>query len=491
VAVYSRDVSARRRQAEQQALVAELGQRALAGDDLQSLMDEAVGLVAGTLDVALAGVGELTPGTEEVIFRAGCGWREGVVGSRIDHLVSDSLLGYTLRVREPVTVADMPTDRRFRASTISRDHRVLSALSVMIESPDEPFGALGVFSTRPRSFSRSEVSFAQAVANVLASAVERSRAQERLIDVREVERRRIARGLHEEALQDLTHALALAGADGPDELTAALERVGEQLRGAIYDLRLGGRHETPFPELLEALVAVHGAMAPDRAIELDVREGAAQQVRVLLVEDHTAVRQAIAAMFEREADFTVAGQARSLAEARELLDDVDVAVLDLGLPDGDGTDLIAELREASPEAQALVLSAGLDRAQTARAIESGAAAALDKTADLGQVIDTVRRLRAGETLLATSEVAELLRFAGHRREQEREDRQALDSLTPREREVLRALAAGLESQAIADQLGISIRTERNHVARILSKLGVHSQLQAVLFALRYVVIKED
>jgi DNA-binding NarL/FixJ family response regulator len=213
-------------------------------------------------------------------------------------------------------------------------------------------------------------------------------------------------------------------------------------------------------------------------------------VRVLLVEDHTAVREAIAGMFERESDLTVVGQAESLTEARELLDGVDVAVLDLALPDGDGIALIAELRAASPDVEVLVLSADLDRAQTARAIDAGAAGALDKTADLDQVVDAIRRLRAGQALLGTHEIAELVRFAGDRREQEREDRQAIASLTSREREVLEALAAGLDGQTIADRLGISIRTERNHVARILTKLGVHTQLQAVLFALRYGLIDE-
>lgn len=202
-----------------------------------------------------------------------------------------------------------------------------------------------------------------------------------------------------------------------------------------------------------------------------------------------AVRQAIAAMFEREPDFTVVGQAPSLAEAREMLHDVDVAVLDLGLPDGYGTDLIGELRKASPRAQALVLSAGVDRAQTARAIERGAAAMLDKTAHLDELVDAVRRLRAGETLLTLDEVVELLGFAGRQREQERADRRAIERLTPREREVLQALGDGLDSQTIAHRLNITVRTQRNHVASILAKLGVHSQLQAVLFALRYGVIE--
>jgi CheY-like chemotaxis protein len=117
--------------------------------------------------------------------------------------------------------------------------------------------------------------------------------------------------------------------------------------------------------------------------------------RILLVEDHTVVRQAIAAMFEREPDLDVVAQAGSLAEARAMLHDIDVAVLDLGLPDGRGGDLITDLREVNPRAQALVVSAGLDPEESARATDSGAAAVLDKTADLDELVNTVRRLHRG------------------------------------------------------------------------------------------------
>jgi DNA-binding NarL/FixJ family response regulator len=91
--------------------------------------------------------------------------------------------------------------------------------------------------------------------------------------------------------------------------------------------------------------------------------------------------------------------------------------------------------------------------------------------------------------MALEELVELLRFAGRKREEEYEARQAIARLTPREKVVLQALAEGLDSREIAEQLSISVRTERNHMANILAKLGVHSQLQALVFAQRYGVVE--
>jgi DNA-binding NarL/FixJ family response regulator len=219
------------------------------------------------------------------------------------------------------------------------------------------------------------------------------------------------------------------------------------------------------------------------------RDESALPVRVLLVDDHAAIRQAIATAFEHEVDLEVVGQAGSLAEARQMLQAVDVAVIELGLPDGYGGDLINDLREAKPDAQALVLGADLDRAQVARAVESGAAGVINKTAALDEVVRWVRRLRAGETLLPLNEVVELLRYAARQREREHDDREAIARLTARERDVLQALAEGLDSQGIADRLHITIHTERNHINNILAKLGLHSRLQALVFALRYEVVE--
>jgi DNA-binding NarL/FixJ family response regulator len=114
---------------------------------------------------------------------------------------------------------------------------------------------------------------------------------------------------------------------------------------------------------------------------------------------------------------------------------------------------------------------------------------LNKAVHLDEVVGAVRRLRAGETLLPLAEVVDLIRYAGSQRQQEYEARKTIARLTGREVEVLRGLAEGLDSQGVADRLHITVRTERNHVASILSKLGVHSRLQAVVFAARHGLVE--
>ena len=98
-------------------------------------------------------------------------------------------------------------------------------------------------------------------------------------------------------------------------------------------------------------------------------------------------------------------------------------------------------------------------------------------------------MRAGQTLMPLEEVVGLLRYAGSQRRQEYKARQSIEKLTPRERKVLQALAEGLDSEGIAQKMHISLRTERNHISSILSKLGVHSQLQALVFAVRHGVVE--
>ncbi len=213
--------------------------------------------------------------------------------------------------------------------------------------------------------------------------------------------------------------------------------------------------------------------------------------RILLVEDHTSFRQTLAYVFDHEPDFKVVAQAGTLAEARRAMDgsEADLGVIDLSLPDGEGTDLIAELRDANPHFAALVLTASLDRAGHARAVEAGAASVLHKSADVDVILDATRRLGEGETLLSQDELLELLRLAGQNREEELEVRVSIEQITPREQEVLSSLAEGLSNKEIAAKLHMSVDTERTHMMNILNKLGVHSRIQALLFAARHGLVE--
>ena len=213
-----------------------------------------------------------------------------------------------------------------------------------------------------------------------------------------------------------------------------------------------------------------------------------EKTRILLVEDHASFRQALAFMFEREPEFAVVGQAGTLAEARQFLngsgEEADVAVCDLALPDGDGFDLIEELAANGGKVITLVLSASLEPARFARAVEAGASGVLHKAAAIGDIVEAVKRLRAGEALLSPDEVIEMLRMVSRQRQEQLEAQRAIDRLTRREREVLQALAEGLDSKDIAEKLHITVETERTHMVNILNKLGVHSRLQALVFAAR-------
>ena len=213
--------------------------------------------------------------------------------------------------------------------------------------------------------------------------------------------------------------------------------------------------------------------------------------RILLVEDHASFRQTLAYVFDQQPDFQVVAQAGTLAEARRVMDgsEADLGVIDLALPDGEGTDLIAELRGASPHFAALVLTASLDRSGHARAVEAGAAGVLHKSADVDVILDATRRMGDGETLLSREELIELLRLAGQNREEELEARASIEQITPREKEVLRSLAEGLSNKEIAAKLHMSVDTERTHMMNILNKLGVHSRIQALLFAARHGLVE--
>ena len=245
-------------------------------------MNEAVGLVARTLDAEYCKILELLPGGEDLLLVAGVGWREGLVGSATVEASLDSQAGYTLISSDPVIVEDLPAESRFSGPPLLHEHGVLSGMSVVMQGRDGPFGVLGVHATARRSFSRDEINFLQAVANVQAAAVGRRGAEEALIEIREAERSRIARDMHDEALQHIIYALGEIDtrhqlyeegerAAGLKEAANALRRSVAGLRAAIFDLPLaGGDEDGDFVEQLESLVRLNRSNSPDREIELSI-----------------------------------------------------------------------------------------------------------------------------------------------------------------------------------------------------------------------------
>jgi DNA-binding NarL/FixJ family response regulator len=215
-------------------------------------------------------------------------------------------------------------------------------------------------------------------------------------------------------------------------------------------------------------------------------------IRLLLVDDHAAFRLPLAIILEREPDLVVAAQAGLLAEARGALPEfaglIDVALVDLQLPDGNGVEIVRDLRAANPQAQAIVLTADTEKLHHARAIEAGAVGVISKSAQPSEIVEAIRRVHAGETVQPAQEIIALLRLAGQERERTRDAQATLERLTPREREVLAALVEGLDNQAIAERLFISPDTARAHVVRVLAKLGVESRLQAAIFAIRHGIV---
>ena len=162
--------------AKQQAVVAHLGQQALAQTNLEALLEEAVIITARTLDVEYSRALELVPHKTELRLKAGFGWQEDIPFISAER---ESQVAYTL-ASQTVVIDDLRRETRFVTPSVLRKHGVISGMSVVTQGKDEPFGVLEVYSTEQRAFSQDDVNFLQAIANVIATAFERQQIEEEL-----------------------------------------------------------------------------------------------------------------------------------------------------------------------------------------------------------------------------------------------------------------------------------------------------------------------
>lgn len=212
----------------------------------------------------------------------------------------------------------------------------------------------------------------------------------------------------------------------------------------------------------------------------------ARRTTVLLVEDHLALARGLESVLSLEADLEVVGVVSRADEAAGAAEQhqPDVAIVDLDLPGGGGQEAISTMREASPPTRYLVLTALRDRLELAKAVEVGVSGMLNKAADVPQVLDHVRRVAAGENLIAPGLAAQLLGELRDARQQGWRADVTRSSLSPRETEVLAALAQGESVADMAARLHLSPDTIETHLRNARNKLGVSSRLEAVVEALR-------
>jgi DNA-binding NarL/FixJ family response regulator len=197
------------------------------------------------------------------------------------------------------------------------------------------------------------------------------------------------------------------------------------------------------------------------------------QIRILIVDDHPVVREGLTMIIESQADLKVVAVAGTGAEALTLFEEhlPDITLMDLGLPDIHGVDVMKRLHERHPDARIIVLTTYLGDVQALRALQAGAVGYLLKATLRRDLLDTIRAVHAGERHVQAEVASEIAHHA------------ADHALTQREIEVLKLIAKGCSNKLVADRLEITEDTVKGHVRNILEKLKANDRTHAVTIAL--------
>ncbi|MDP9223841.1 MAG: response regulator transcription factor [Actinomycetota bacterium] len=209
-----------------------------------------------------------------------------------------------------------------------------------------------------------------------------------------------------------------------------------------------------------------------------------QKIRVVLIDDHDLLRRGIRTMLESEGDIEIVGEASDGMDALAKVEETvpDVVIIDVIMPNKDGIEATREIKNAFPNVGVVVLSGHDEQQFIFDALKAGASGYMLKTAELDEVIGTVRSVSRGgakiDPTLATQLLSEFQSY------QSGEAADVYQPLTPREREILRRMSEGLPNKTIANRLSISERTVTTHVANIYTKLHVNNRVSAIQEAMR-------
>ncbi|MFE9606897.1 response regulator [Streptomyces hokutonensis] len=207
-------------------------------------------------------------------------------------------------------------------------------------------------------------------------------------------------------------------------------------------------------------------------------------IRVFLLDDHEVVRRGLSDLLDAEEDISVVGDAENVEHALVRAPAVrpHVAVLDVRLPDGDGITVCRELRDQMPELAVLMLTSFDDEDALLDAIMAGASGYVLKQIKGSDLVSAVRTVASGQSMLDPATTARLMRSLRAEPAQTPEMAPELASLSPREREILALIGDGLTNREIGKRLYLSEKTVKNHISRLLAKLGVQRRVQAAVLA---------
>lgn len=206
--------------------------------------------------------------------------------------------------------------------------------------------------------------------------------------------------------------------------------------------------------------------------------------RVFLVDDHEVVRRGLRDLIDDEPDMEVVGEAATAEQglARGLALRPDVAVLDVRLPDGDGIGVCRELRSGLPGLACLMLTSFDDEDALLDAIMAGAAGYVLKQINGSDLVAAIRTVATGQSMLDPATTARLMRSLRGPEERKSPEDERLAALSEREHSVLELIGEGLTNRQIAHRLYLSEKTVKNHISRLLGKLGVERRVQAAVIA---------
>lgn len=208
------------------------------------------------------------------------------------------------------------------------------------------------------------------------------------------------------------------------------------------------------------------------------------KIRVLLADDHKIVRDGLRALLEKESDMEVVGEADGGVQAVRLARELSptVIVMDIAMPDLNGIEAAAKIRERDPEVKIIALSMHSDKRFVGGMLRAGASGYLLKDCAFGELSNAIRSVMKGQTYLSPG-IAHVV-VEGYVRGAGAPGQAGTSALTPREREVLQLLAEGKATREIAALLNLSVRTVETHRQQIMNKLNLHKAAELVKYAIR-------